>query len=487
MTDEPSRKFSVLLGCYGDYSQYSLRALRSVLNGRRAGPEFEVLVGLSACGRSTTAECRRLLDAGEVDALVESRVNVNKDPMMRVLLERVRTPYFVWLDDDSHFLRDDWAEKLGRFIEAEKPFDAAGHVFFWHSPTDPAHPLRRFIARKPWWAGWGCGRRGADDTRVFFPTGGLFVARTAFCRLHGFPDYAMVKKQDDIIFGELLDQTGARLVQFPAAVMDCLRISDGDRRGGGEADEDFLRCDPRTGAVRQVRLHNKVTETSPVVVHAVSPTRGSDAWRTLLSNRSLLGVVGDDDVEVLTVNTSESPCLVEQQFDASGIPLTVLGRGQTPFRPSMKLELYRKALARPGRRYALLLDGYDVLVNGRLGDLVDALRRKQLGVLYNAERTNYPPDAPNSRLEEQRAPADSPYRYLNSGVCVGLRSELVRLFDRCLVEAARCPCAGDQYLLKAVYPQCDGVGLDWQAEVFQCFSFGHSPEADLRVEVVETL
>src|SRR4051812_13982140 len=98
-----SPEFSVLIGCYGDYPEYSLRAVESVLASERH-ERFEVHVGCNRCGATTITRLRELFDEGAIQGLVESRKNINKDPMMRLLVEMARAPYVLWMDDDSHVM-----------------------------------------------------------------------------------------------------------------------------------------------------------------------------------------------------------------------------------------------------------------------------------------------------------------------------------------------------------------------------------------------
>ncbi|MEM7393175.1 MAG: hypothetical protein AAF492_12590, partial [Verrucomicrobiota bacterium] len=79
-----------------------------------------------------------------------------------------------------------------------------------------------------------------DENRVWFATGGLLAFRTRFLTYHGFPDAGMVKKADDILLGDLCEQHGGKLSEFPKPLMNALRISDGDRRGSGEGDDGWI-------------------------------------------------------------------------------------------------------------------------------------------------------------------------------------------------------------------------------------------------------
>lgn len=231
---------SVLVGCYGNHPEYSIRAVESVINHAADRSAFKVYAGCNACGPETIAAMRKLLDHGGLDALVESPKNINKDPMMRVLIEIATTPYVLWMDDDSHVLPG-WDRELLRFLQANHPFDVAGHVFYIrHHSTE----LRDFLRTRPWFVSE---ERVAEP--IWFATGGFFVARTAFLRTHHFPDRAMVKRADDVLLGDLLQQQQGVLKDFgrDRAVMDRIRISDGNRRGGGEGADGWLAVNPLTG------------------------------------------------------------------------------------------------------------------------------------------------------------------------------------------------------------------------------------------------
>lgn len=227
--------FSVLIGCYGNFPRYSLRAVDSALKADR--PEcFDTHVGCSDCCEETVRALRERLDEGQIASLVESRRNVNKDPMMRVLLELALGEYVLWLDDDSH-MAPGWDSRLAEFLDAQAPFDVAGHVFYWHKNDE----YRRFLRERPWYRGEGAYLDPPDhQQRTWFATGGLFLARADFLRQHNFPDRGMVKKADDVLLGDLVSQRHGRLIGFSREFMDCVTISDGNRRGEGEGADGWL-------------------------------------------------------------------------------------------------------------------------------------------------------------------------------------------------------------------------------------------------------
>jgi hypothetical protein len=116
-------------------------------------------------------------------------------------------------------------------LDKHRPFDVAGHVFFCHRSPE----YEQFVRQRPWWKGDEAYPNDDWRKRVWFATGGLWLARTAFLRQHEFPDRAMVKKQDDLLLGDLIGQQCGKLFDFGHhEIMKHIRISDGNRRGNGE-------------------------------------------------------------------------------------------------------------------------------------------------------------------------------------------------------------------------------------------------------------
>lgn len=239
-----SERFSILLCCYGDHPALARRAVACAEAEPAVRERFDVHVGLNQCGAETVRLMRRLLDERSIDTLIESNVNLNKDPMMRLLLERTRTPYLVWMDDDSYFLPGGVAE-LARFLDASSPFDVAGHIYYVHRRAGYMQGYEEFLQRRPWFLSLD---RIEDRERIFFATGGLWAARAEYLREHRFPDRAMIKRQDDLLLADLVIQTGGRMIGFPETLTDLLRINQAPRRGDGESLEDFQR-DPGDGAL----------------------------------------------------------------------------------------------------------------------------------------------------------------------------------------------------------------------------------------------
>lgn len=224
---------SILLGCYGDYPHYSLRAVRALVN-RHQTP---LHVGCNACGAATIRELRAWRDAGQIDTLIECGENINKDPMLRLLLERARTDYIFWLDDDI-FLTPGWEAALHEFLGAHAPFDVAGHVFYCgRSPEYDA-----FLRERPWWHGEHAYPHAGWRQNTWFATGGYFLARAAYLRTHDYPDRRMIKRLDDVLLGDMVVQTGGRLVDFSKTeLMRRILVEQVPRRGCGESEDGWIR------------------------------------------------------------------------------------------------------------------------------------------------------------------------------------------------------------------------------------------------------
>lgn len=231
-TNSPNTKqLSILLGCYGNYSHYSLRAIEGILSEAGVREQCDVHVGCNECSPTTLDALRRLANEGRIETLIESRPNLNKDPMMRLLLAVTETPYLLWMDDDS-WLKPGWLEVFTRFIEQSAPLDVAGAIHCaWRWPEYDA-----FLRHRPWWRDEARIPHDQVD-KVLFPLGGMFLSRTEFLRKNNFPDRGMVKRLDDVLLGDLVNQTGGHMIPLSEEVWQHIVISDGERRGFGEGDD----------------------------------------------------------------------------------------------------------------------------------------------------------------------------------------------------------------------------------------------------------
>ena len=229
-----NKKFSVLVCCYGDYPEYSIRCVSSILNCQNRD-NFDLHVGCNACGKETLSYLRKKVDTDEIHSFIDMKTNINKDPMLRLLIEKVKTPYILYLDDDSHMISNDWDNIFNDFID-KNTFDCAGKIYYMGKNQE----YKDFVKNRKWFRGEKFYSKEAHKEEACFATGGMFLVKTSILTTHDFPDKDMVKKSDDLLLGDLISQQGYKLIPFSNDIEKIIKISDGDRRGVGEGKDGWI-------------------------------------------------------------------------------------------------------------------------------------------------------------------------------------------------------------------------------------------------------
>jgi len=328
-------KFSVLVGCFGDFPQYSLRAVRSILEGQSSDTKssriFDLHVGANSCGQETLDQLRSLYDQGLIDSLIESNKNINKCPMKRLLIERCETEFGFWFDDDSHVLPG-WDLEVMRFLTENPNMDVAGYFY----RIQRTRRYKKFLSQRPWYRGeefW------SEETKKssLFATGGCYLFRVPFVRRHNYPDKGLVKRADDLLLGDLVAQQGGLLVPFTRNLFEKLRISDGARRGSGEQIQQYLGVDPLTGeanAVRDAELNN--TTVDPRDKDVIYELEDSEVLVREASRLQSLGQL-EDALSVYLQASEMNPAVSEIHYN---IAMTYESMGQI----ERALEYFDKAI-----------------------------------------------------------------------------------------------------------------------------------------------
>jgi tetratricopeptide (TPR) repeat protein len=223
--DRPDKWFTIIVVCYGDFPQYSVRCVDSLVATPGLLDRCDLHVGCNACSPRTIAPLRAHLDAGKITTLLEANRNLHKDPVLRTMLGITRTPYALMLDDDTH-VEPGWLEAMISFLETNHPFDVAGDIY----SIDRAPEYQKLVDPKPWWRGVDVGHP-AYRSHVFFATGGMVLARVEFLRQHNFPDRSMIIWRDDAMLGDLTNQQGGKLLRYDSSILQRVRINDAKRRG----------------------------------------------------------------------------------------------------------------------------------------------------------------------------------------------------------------------------------------------------------------
>ena len=237
------KSVSICVLTYGDHPDLAKRAIGSVL---KSCPQdsVQLIVGANEVCGETEEYLRHHARAGEIDELVVSRKNINKCPMMRRMLAKVKSGYVWWFDDDS-YISDPGA--YGWWIHKARAASTAivgwGQVMYVDAPPEDYSDRRatRFVREADWYRGlpppswrfggkgeFNWGSRGTGDGRWFFLAGGCWMARTRALVEMNWPDVRLIKNGDDVFMGEAIRQCGWRIEQVaPIGVA----INTKDRRG----------------------------------------------------------------------------------------------------------------------------------------------------------------------------------------------------------------------------------------------------------------
>jgi GT2 family glycosyltransferase len=213
---------------YGDHVALAERFLSSLY--RYTEPElFHLRAGLNEVAAPTHALFRAYEKRfGNVSLYVEPK-NRFKSPLMRRILREpwVSTEWTIWCDDDTHFGKPDWLQRLALRIEG------APHVTMWgmqHLLWQNDVEVLRWIQTARWYRGVpflsGIDLSGNRSIEFRFACGGFWAARTAALRALDWPDPRLVHANEDFMLGEALRQNGMPLAEFHYG----LNINDAPRR-----------------------------------------------------------------------------------------------------------------------------------------------------------------------------------------------------------------------------------------------------------------
>jgi hypothetical protein len=222
-------KVTICVLAYGDHASLARQTIDSV---RRYCPraEYKLGVGANAVSDEARAYLYGLKDAGELDFLIDSPVNINKCPMMRRLFEQVSTERIWWFDDDSYLTAPSaWEEWVEATSSAPDSVAMWGELYRCIRPKDftDLEDVVAFVRKASWYRGlpppsWRCGGKGefdfqnqnCGDGRWDFIVGGCWLIRTSVIRALDWPDRRLVKLGDDVLLGEAIRQQGWKLANI---------------------------------------------------------------------------------------------------------------------------------------------------------------------------------------------------------------------------------------------------------------------------------
>jgi hypothetical protein len=242
----------------------------------------------------------------------------------------------------------------------------------------------------------------------------------------------------------------------------------------------------------EVRVVNRLFNTTPVIVHAHGCLLRNPAWpaikATVFAGRSVqTGPIRD--LSVMTCNNGSTGMgLFEQSASARDIPCAVWGHGITPWINSRdKLRAIYAGLLGMESEYVLYADSRDAVVVGDLEFAVQHFEMKKgCDLLFGADRMNWPA-LPAFRNYEASLPdgKTSQFRYLNGGTWIGRVAFCREFFEQALVTdpVPQAP-ESEQGILKTLFPRFHPrVQLDYRCEIFQ--NLGYVFNNTVEVAIVE--
>jgi GT2 family glycosyltransferase len=216
-------KVTICVLTYGDYAELARQSIESIrLCSRRA--EYRLVVGANAVSNATRDYLQDLAQRGEIDRLVISDVNINKNPMMRRMFEQIETEFVWWFDDDSYIEKEGALSTWLQIAEKSPASTVMWGQMAWCGTgaafADIDDPID-WVRQANWYRGlsppsWRIGGKGEinfrnlgiGDGRWIFLLGGCWLIRASAVRALDWPDPRLIKLGDDVLLGEAIRQQG---------------------------------------------------------------------------------------------------------------------------------------------------------------------------------------------------------------------------------------------------------------------------------------
>jgi hypothetical protein len=208
---------------YGPYDRLHCRLLDSF---RKAIPkDVPITLWLNQVERLTRDRLGE--EPGRYD-IIDSQDNVKKYVAMRAMMTRVnvkRPNWWVWFDDDSHILSEDWWPKMQEYIgqRTRENICYIGQPWFVHHLPGQWE----FIQKASWYRG-----RAADIIKskpgVWFATGSYWWLRADVQMTIDWPDVRLGHNGGDTLLGEAIHQNGLPFHRFSYGV----KVNDYTKRRG---------------------------------------------------------------------------------------------------------------------------------------------------------------------------------------------------------------------------------------------------------------
>lgn len=205
---------------YGDHADLAARSLESILQFQAAAGGA-VRVCVNDIGDDTRRYLRQLCAEDRLSRrdIYDAGENVHKYPMLRAMLYGKRaltTSHLLWLDDDS-FIRDPrhFAKVLPELLAVlDSGVAMLGRLYSQGFQGQQ----RTWVSQQPWYRGRAWQRVRGED-RMFFCTGGGWLARTNVLREVNWPWPELDHSGGDHLLGACLHQRGATIERLPSELL----------------------------------------------------------------------------------------------------------------------------------------------------------------------------------------------------------------------------------------------------------------------------
>jgi GT2 family glycosyltransferase len=215
--------------CYGANCSLARRFLESLY--KNTDDElFTLRAGLNEVEEATRQLFRDYsTEFGNIDLYIEPK-NMFKSPLMRRMFHQkpLASKWTLWCDDDTHFTRPDWLNRLALKIEHSPKTAMWGCIHaLWRRGDEE---ILAWIRKAPWYRGIpflrGTNLDGHAATEFRFATGAFWAIRTEILYKLNWPDHRLVHANEDFLLGEALRQNNFRIENFNYGV----KVNDAERR-----------------------------------------------------------------------------------------------------------------------------------------------------------------------------------------------------------------------------------------------------------------
>ena len=243
------------------------------------------------------------------------------------------------------------------------------------------------------------------------------------------------------------------------------------------------------------KLHNKLYNTCPAVIHAPGHIHDNPLWYAILKNVQNTppqnSIPLDNDLDIITYNSTyvrqdgwnyphKSLGNAEMSLNKLSLPFTVLGQNTPNWKNTLKLSLAKQFLQHSTKKYVLSLDSSDVLVLQHPNKILHFFQTLNHKILFNAEIipfNNMTGPLPQLWKQYEESLSHQPFRYLNAGVWIAERLYAIDFLSQCLEinmpqlinNKQICPQAlhSEQARIKSAFLYNPHVSLDYNCHVFQ--------------------